>query len=304
FVVSGGELPHSLVQQWAAVGLLLLKDHNKIAFVAGIQFAKACIRAGDMDDLAAWLPSMLGVLKNPNAPKARMKIRHLIEKLCKVMGEEAVEKAMPEEHMPLLRHLLRTERRRTVRRLIRQTLKDTGESEDESEDSKEERKGFTDSETEQEEEEEEKEKEKEERIEHVGGPEAVGLKSLLDAFEEDSEDDRRGRRKRRAAAAAAATGLSVFESAGGDDPTDLLLDFCCSSAAQQILAAQQPRKDRRTAAAAKGQKRELKFSQLKLNSEGKILLSEEEEDPKNDANAPKFSIGKETPASSRRKGLK
>ncbi|KAL8454318.1 hypothetical protein Emag_001477 [Eimeria magna] len=75
FDLYSGEVPHSQVRQWAEVGLLLLKDHNRTVFNAGIYFAKACIRAGDMDDLAAWLPSMLAVLDNPNAAKGDLSLR-------------------------------------------------------------------------------------------------------------------------------------------------------------------------------------------------------------------------------------
>ncbi|CDJ27714.1 uncharacterized protein EMH_0092020 [Eimeria mitis] len=313
FDLYSGELPHKQVQEWAEVGLLLLKDHNKLAFVAGIQFAKACIRAGDMDDLAAWLPSMLAALSNPNAPKARMKIRHLIEKLCKVMGEEALEKAMPEEHIPLLRHLLRSERRRTIRRLIHQTLKGAEESGEESEESVEGRRGQEESETDEDTDDEEGEGELPPRHQkraggddpqvRDNGVEAVGLKSLLDAFEEESDNERKSRRKRHSVPSSGQS-LSVFEAADGVDATSAVLDFCGVSAARQILVGMQPQKDRKTHAAARGIKRETKFSLLPLDETGKIIIQEEEEEEQPTEPAAKFHIGKDTGRSNRRKDLK
>ncbi|OEH76144.1 hypothetical protein cyc_04214 [Cyclospora cayetanensis] len=262
----GDELPHSQIQQWA----------------------KACIRAGDMDDLAAWLPSMLAALDNPNAAKARMKIRRLIEKLCKLMGEEALEKAMPEQHIPLLRYILRSERRRTIRRLIQQTLKGTADSADESEGSEEERGGGEESETDADSEDDVAVDEKvapprkakargEELRVESRGVEAVGIKSLLDAFEEESENERRSRRKRQSTGASSSGNLCIFEDGDGADASSAVLDFCGVSAAQQILVGMQPRKDRKTENAGRGAKRERKFSQVKVNEDGKIVIEDEEE---------------------------
>ncbi|KAL8454319.1 hypothetical protein Emag_001478 [Eimeria magna] len=213
---------------------------------------------------------------------------------------------MPEQHVPLLRYILRAERRRCVRKLIQKTLQATQELDEESEASAEEAKGtLAESETDSETEEETEEK----QLSHVemmwcaeqparsrkasareadpvadsalgvdSGVKAVGLKSLLDAFEADSDDDRRSRSQRkRQASSLPAGGLCVFEGAEGADASSAVLDFCSVNAAQQILVGMHPRKDRKTEQAERGAKRESKFSRVKVNEEGKIVIEEEEE---------------------------
>ncbi|KAL8437407.1 hypothetical protein ACSSS7_001002 [Eimeria intestinalis] len=269
FDLHSGELPHSQVRQWAEVGLLLLKDHNRTVFNAGLYFTKACIRAGDMDDLAVWLPSMLAVLDNPNAAKARMKIRHLIEKLCRLMAtqdiDEESEASAEEAKGALAESETETETEddgegkwrgcaETMRRAAQPTRLRKASAR-------------------------EAEPDADSALAIESGVKAGGLKSLLDAFEADSEDERRSRgQRKRQASSVPAGGLCVFEGADGADASSAVLDFCSVSAAQQILVGMQPRKDRRTEQAERGAKRERKFSMVKVNEEGKIVIEEEEED--------------------------
>lgn len=85
-------------------------------------------------------------------------------------------------------------------------------------------------------------------------------------------------RKRQQLQGRGASGLCVFEGADGEEASSAVLDFCGASAAQQILVGMQPAKDRKTAGASRGERREAKFSKVKVNKEGKIVIEEEDEE--------------------------
>ncbi|CBZ52405.1 conserved hypothetical protein [Neospora caninum Liverpool] len=114
----GDQMDDALVQQISEVVLLLLQDRDKQVFLAALRFARVIAHVLDGPALERFLPAMLSVLNSRHAIRAKMKIRRLIEKLLKKLGEGSVQEAFPSEHLPLLRHLQKSVRKQQLRELL------------------------------------------------------------------------------------------------------------------------------------------------------------------------------------------
>ncbi|EPR61641.1 NUC173 domain protein [Toxoplasma gondii GAB2-2007-GAL-DOM2] len=112
------QMDGALIKQIAEVVLLLLQDRDKQVFLAALRFARVIAHVFDGQALERFLPAMLCALNNKHAIRAKMKIRRLVEKLLKKLGEAAVKEAFPSEHLPLLRHLQKSVRKQQLRELL------------------------------------------------------------------------------------------------------------------------------------------------------------------------------------------
>ncbi|PHJ25496.1 nuc173 domain protein [Cystoisospora suis] len=108
-----------LVKELAELVFLLLRDADKQVFLAALRFARVIAHTLEGQELEQFVAPVLEMsLRSQHAVRAKMKIRRLVEKLIKKLGEASVRAAFPSEHLPLFRYLERSIRKQQLRSLL------------------------------------------------------------------------------------------------------------------------------------------------------------------------------------------
>ncbi|PFH34586.1 hypothetical protein BESB_066190 [Besnoitia besnoiti] len=333
------QMDESLIQQIADVVLVLLQDGDKQVFLAALRFARVIAQVVDTNTLERFLPAMLAVLRNKHALRAKMRIRRLIEKLLKNLGETAIRAAFPQEHLPLLRHLQRSVRKQQLRELLVNRALQEGLSWDElsfkhgageeteargKKGKRKENDAFSKMMEEDEEDDEDDEDDAsaakkaalrkrraesqaaddEENEDHEKSQKKTSpslMQQLLDAFEEEDDSDDEGRRnkKRKRSRAAGDSANQNDVMLLEDSAGELPLDFYSPAAAHRVLLSQPLTKHRRRIL-SEGERS--KVSNLTWNEEGRLVIPEEEDDEEDDKDAG-FTIGKASSTPGGKRGL-
>lgn len=97
----------SLRDRLIRVILLLLQDADLQVWKAALKFAKVVVYVGTKDELAQYMPLILRMFDSQHLGNAKCLVRHIIERMAKVLPQDFLTESFPRAHMPLLQHVQR-----------------------------------------------------------------------------------------------------------------------------------------------------------------------------------------------------
>lgn len=123
-------MTQELQERLISVVLLLLGDSDAQVWRAALKFAKVVVYVVPKARLEKWLPQLFQLFSSRHVANAKMVIRHIIERLVKVLPSESLTEAFPSEHLPLLhyvqRQLARQQRPKATRAVKTEEADDKG----------------------------------------------------------------------------------------------------------------------------------------------------------------------------------
>lgn len=123
-------LEEDLQDQLISVVLLLLEDTDAQVWRAALKFTKVVVFIAPKEQLEKTLPQIFRLFASPHLATAKMMVRAIIERLCKVLPAETLAETFPQKHQPLLNHVQRALARLRRPKTVKERKEEDGGEED------------------------------------------------------------------------------------------------------------------------------------------------------------------------------
>jgi len=291
------------------VVLLLLGDDDAQVWRAVLKFTKVVVYVVPKDGLPAFLPQILKLFDSRHVASAKMLIRHIIDRLVKVVPAETLNEVFPKAHLPLLTYIQRQHAREGRPKVVLAAADggegDGNDGEDDAEmgddDGPKEswatfQQGDDAGEEAGDEDEGKAPRPGKKRARGSGGGGAEppmsavmahdSVQALLNAWEAESDgsDDGEGGARRRSKATKGKRKHDAVETTTWiHEDKDVPLDFMSADAAHSVLTVRPPQQKRRRgsitgAAGAQNRAEALRRSGLCFAEDGRLVVNEEAEE--------------------------
>ncbi|GFE55533.1 NUC173 domain, putative [Babesia ovis] len=123
---------YNLTQVFSFVFRLLSEDNQKL-YVQLLKFARVCIVKLNQEQVLWLAPMLMKLFDNQNCcQRSKVYVRRVVQKLMVKLSRDQMIKIFPQEHLPLMRHVLTAQRHKRNQRL-RRALKPSEEDGDDDE---------------------------------------------------------------------------------------------------------------------------------------------------------------------------